>query len=146
MERVFSKKSPTEKELIEQAKEARNNAYAPYSNFKVGASVLTSSGKIFKGANVENASYGLTVCAERVAVFKAVSSGEKKIKKVAVVTNSKEPSVPCGACLQVLSEFGKEVEIIWVNLKGKIKKYQLRELLPKHFKFVRKSKIQKIYK
>ena len=126
-----------DKELIQKAKEARKKAYAPYSNFKVGCALLTSSGKIFNGVNVESASYGLTICAERLAVFKAVSEGEKSFEKLVIVTDTKEPKYLCGACLQVLSEFCQDLKIICATLKGKTKTYSLNELLPKAFKKIR---------
>ena len=118
--------------LIEMAKRARENAYAPYSNFKVGAALLTEDGEIFTGANVENASYGLSICAERVAVFKAVSEGKRKFKAIAVVTDTEKPTPPCGACRQVLAEFG-DIEVIMANLKGDVKVMKLSELLPEAF-------------
>ena len=124
----------TEKELVKKAIQARLKAHAPYSKFLVGAALLTKSGKVFTGANVENASYGLTVCAERVAVFKAVTDGEKNFKKIAIVTDTDQPKSLCGACLQVLSEFCADLEIVCATLKGKKNKYRLRELLPKAFK------------
>ena len=118
--------------LIEMAKKARDNAYAPYSNFKVGAALLTEDGEIFTGANVENASYGLSICAERVAVFKAVSEGKRKLKAIAVVADTEKPTPPCGACRQVLAEFG-DIEVIMANLKGDVKVMKLSELLPEAF-------------
>ena len=118
--------------LIEMAKKARDNAYAPYSNFKVGAALLTEDGEIFTGANVENASYGLSICAERVAVFKAVSEGKRKFKAIAVVADTEKPTPPCGACRQVLAEFG-DIEVIMANLKGDVKVMKLSELLPEAF-------------
>ncbi len=124
----------TEKELIKMAVDARKRAYAPYSKFLVGAALLTSKGKIFTGVNVENASYGLTVCAERVAIFKAVSQGETKFRQIAIVTDTDKPKSLCGACLQVLSEFCDDLEIICATLKGKKKEYRLKSLLPYAFK------------
>jgi cytidine deaminase len=123
----------TDKELIEKAKRARQKAYAPYSNFKVGAALLTKSGRVYTGANVENATFGLTVCAERVAVFKAINRGDKQFTKIAVVTDKNPPVTPCGACRQVLSEFVKDLKIICANLEGKVEKYRLKELLPDAF-------------
>ena len=123
----------TEKELIEKAKRARLGAYAPYSNFKVGAALLTKSGKVYTGANVENSTFGLTVCAERVAVFKAVAGGDKEFTKIAVVADKNSPITPCGACRQVLSEFVKDLKIVCANLKGKVDRYTLKELLPEAF-------------
>ncbi len=126
-----------DKKLLEEAiyfaKRARDNAYAPYSNFKVGAAVVTKSGKIFTGCNIENASYGLTMCAERVAIFKAVSEGERDISSIVVVTDTNPPAAPCGACRQVIREFGKEIEVIMTNLKGDIIIKSLSELLPLDF-------------
>ncbi|UCB53485.1 MAG: cytidine deaminase [Candidatus Zixiibacteriota bacterium] len=123
----------TEKQLIEKAKRARLKAYAPYSRFKVGAALLTKSGKVYTGANVENATFGLTVCAERVAVFKAVNRGDKEFVKIAVVTDKSPPITPCGACRQVLSEFVKDLKIVCANLKGKVERFTLKELLPEAF-------------
>ncbi|MGB2980155.1 MAG: cytidine deaminase [Candidatus Zixiibacteriota bacterium] len=123
----------TEKELIEKAKRARLKAYAPYSNFKVGAALLTKSGKVYTGANVENSTFGLTVCAERIAVFKAVNRGDNSFVKIIVVTDKNPPVTPCGACRQVLSEFAKDLKIVCANLKGKVERYTLKELLPEAF-------------
>ena len=120
--------------LITEAKKAREQAYAPYSNFKVGAAVLTSGGKIFTGCNIENASYGLSICAERAAIFNAVSSGHKNFIKIAVVTDSEPPSSPCGACRQVIFEFGDDIEVVMANLKGDIKMMKIDELLKDGFK------------
>jgi cytidine deaminase len=122
-----------ETELIKKAKNARLKAYAPYSKFKVGAALLTKSGKVYTGANVENSTFGLTVCAERVAVFKAVTRGDKDFVKIAIVADKNPPITPCGACRQVLSEFAKDLEIICANLKGKVERYSLKELLPEAF-------------
>ncbi len=122
------------KRLLEMARKARENAYAPYSNFKVGAALLTESGEIFTGCNVENSSYGLSVCAERVALFKAVSEGYRKFKALAVVADTERPVPPCGACRQVLWEFG-DIDIIMSNLKGDVKVMKLSELLPEGFHF-----------
>jgi len=113
---------------------AREKAYAPYSNFKVGAAVLTSNGKIFSGCNIENSSYGLSICAERAAIFNAVSSGYKKFTKIVVVTDSEPPSSPCGACRQVIFEFGDDIEVIMANLKGDMRIARIDELLKDGFK------------
>ena len=121
------------KTLIDSATKARNNAYAPYSKFLVGSAVLTESGVIYTGCNVENASYGLTNCAERTAIFKAISAGERKIKAVAVVTDVPEFDAPCGACRQVIYEFGKDVDVIMANLSGKYKVEKISALLPYAF-------------
>ena len=114
--------------LIQQAAEARENAYAPYSSYAVGAAVLTASGRIFNGCNVENASSGLTVCAERTAIQNAVSEGEREITALAVVTE--DGASPCGACRQVLLEFGKDAVIILAAGAGMFQETSLRELLP----------------
>jgi cytidine deaminase len=116
-------------ELIKKAREAREKSYSPYSRFKVGAAVKTKSGKIYTGTNVENASYGLTVCAERVAVFKAVSEGERELEALAVFTEAGELTPPCGACRQVLWEFSRGLVVVLANSKEK-KVLRLAELLP----------------
>lgn len=116
-------------ELVGAAMRARENAYAPYSEFKVGAALLTRTGKIFTGCNVENASLGLTICAERVAVFHAIAAGETIFKSIAVVADSETPVRPCGACLQVLREFAMDLDIIMANIYGETEKKRLSELL-----------------
>ena len=121
-----------DKELLEAALAARERAYAPYSKFLVGAAVRAESGKIYTGCNVENASYGLTVCAERNALFSAVGAGERKFTALCVVGDTEEPISPCGACRQVMAEF-KVPCIILANLKGDVKEYTLEELLPYGF-------------
>ncbi|MBI4666729.1 MAG: cytidine deaminase [Nitrospinae bacterium] len=122
----------TDDDLISIARQAMENAYAPYSKFRVGAAALTSDGRIFTGVNVENASYGLTVCAERVAVFKAVSEGFTRITRLAVVSSSGEKTFPCGACRQVISEFG-DVAIVIAADGGEPARMGIRELLPSPF-------------
>ena len=119
--------------LIEAAQAARQNAHAPFSNFKVGAALEDSTGRIHTGCNVENASYGLTLCAERVAVFKAVSEGARQFRRVAVVADTDTLTPPCGACRQILWEFCGDVEIVLVNPRGKIETYRMRDLFPKPF-------------
>lgn len=120
------------KDLIVLALEARKNAYAPYSHFPVGAALLAESGQVYAGCNVENASYGLSMCAERVALFKAVAAGERQFKAIAVVTETM--ATPCGACRQVLAEFGEdELEIIVADPEGQMEIYTLGELLPTSF-------------
>ena len=121
-----------DKELLEAALVARERAYAPYSKFLVGAAVRAESGKIYTGCNIENASYGLTVCAERNALFNAVGAGERKFTALYVVGDTEEPISPCGACRQVMAEF-KVPCIILANLKGDVKEYTLEELLPYGF-------------
>ncbi|MDH5684073.1 MAG: cytidine deaminase [candidate division WOR-3 bacterium] len=120
--------------LLEAAKKASRFAYAPYSRFRVGAAVLTKSGKIFTGCNVENASYGLTVCAERIAIFKAIAEAERYFDAIAIYTNTKDFTLPCGACLQVLAEFSENLRVIIINRYRKIKEYRLSELMPYPFK------------
>lgn len=121
-----------EQELFALAKEARENAYAPYSDFKVGAALLGESGTVYLGCNVENASFGLTVCAERVALFKAVSEGERVFKAIAIYAGSKSVP-PCGACLQVMAEFG-DLDILLFDSKGSYVKWRISELLPQAFR------------
>ena len=121
------------KKLIEKAKEARKNAYAPYSKFKVGAALLGKSGKIYTGCNVENATYGATICAERTALVKAISEGERKFTKIAIVASMKEPCPPCGICRQMLYEFAPNLGIIMTNLRGKTKIMKIKDLLPNAF-------------
>jgi len=124
--------SAQEQELFALAKEARENAYAPYSDFKVGAAILGESGTIYLGCNVENASFGLTVCAERVALFKALSEGERVFKAIAIYAGSKSVP-PCGACLQVMAEFG-DLDILLFDSKGSYVKWRISELLPQAFR------------
>lgn len=119
--------------LIEAAKSARENAHAPFSNFKVGAALRTNSGKVLGGCNVENATYGLTVCAERVAIFKAISEGERKFDAIAVVTDTDKLTPPCGACRQLIWEFCGDVPVILSNLKGRVEVLQMSQLFPKPF-------------
>lgn len=119
--------------LIELANEARERAFAPYSNFKVGAAVETVEGEIFIGCNIESASYGLTVCAERVAIWKAVSEGRMNFKTIAVVVDTEELTPPCGVCRQIIWEFCHDIPVILANLKGKSEVIQMRELLPRAF-------------
>ncbi|MEO8073734.1 MAG: cytidine deaminase [Acidobacteriota bacterium] len=121
------------KKLIETAKRAREKAVAPYSNFKVGAALQTKSGKIFTGCNIENASYGLTMCAERVAIFKAVSEGEREFSNIAVVADTDELTPPCGPCRQIIWEFCGDIPVTFANLKGKTETLQMKELLPRAF-------------
>lgn len=120
--------------LQEAAKDAFNNAYAPYSNFHVGAAALTTSGKIVKGCNVENASYGLTVCAERNCLAQGVISGERKFSAIVIYTNQEKLTPPCGACRQVIVEFlSPEALVIAVNHNNEQKKWTVNELLPNAF-------------
>lgn len=120
------------KELVEAARMARENAYAPYSRFKVGAAVLGKSGRIYTGCNIENASFGLTNCAERTAVFKAVSEGEQALTLLAVIADTDRPASPCGACRQVMAEFGIR-RVIMCNMHGQEEVAGIEELLPYSF-------------
>lgn len=121
-----------DRELIKVAQAYRERAYAPYSKFKVGAAVLAKSGKAYGGCNIENASYPVTNCAERTALFKAVSEGELEFEALAVIADTEEPCSPCGACRQALAEF-RIPRIIMTNLKGDTKVVSLEELLPYAF-------------
>ena len=121
------------RKLKAAAKTAAGRAYAPYSKFHVGAAVLTGSGKIFVGCNVENASYGLCNCAERTAIFKAISEGERGFDAISVVTDTDTLTPPCGACRQLIWEFCGDVPVILANLKGKTETIQMRDLFPKPF-------------
>ena len=118
--------------LLDAAIQAAKNSYSPYSGFPVGAAVLTPSGKIYAGTNVENASYGATICAERVAVFKAISEGEDKILALAVYSSAADFAYPCGMCLQVLSEFSEDIPVVIAGNSGQ-KNFKLSELLPHRF-------------
>ena len=119
--------------LVEAALHARENAHAPFSNFKVGAALEDDSGRIHTGCNVENATYGLTVCAERVAVFKAISEGARKFRRVAVAADTDVLTPPCGACRQILWEFCGDVELVLTNLHGKTETFRLKDLFPRPF-------------
>lgn len=120
--------------LLHEAEIVRNNAYTPYSKFKVGASVLGKSGTIYTGCNIENASYSLTCCAERVAIFKGIASGENEFKELAVIGDTQHPIIPCGACLQVISEFLLPDAIVHLaNLNKEVKSLKLNKLLPFSF-------------
>jgi cytidine deaminase len=119
--------------LIEAALAVRKYAHAPFSHFKVGAAIATGDGRIFTGCNIENVTYGLTICAERVAVFKAVSDGVRDLRRIAVATDCDTPAPPCGACRQILWEFCGDAEIVLVNLQGKTESLRLSELFPRPF-------------
>ena len=119
--------------LIDAARRAREHAHAPFSKFKVGAALLDDSGQIYTGCNVENATFGLTVCAERVAVFKAISEGARKFRRIAVAADTGVLTPPCGACRQILWEFCGDVEIVLVNPRGKTETHRMRDLFPKPF-------------
>jgi len=119
--------------LVEYARRAREHAVADYSHFKVGAALQTADGTIITGCNVENATYGLTVCAERVAMFKALSEGHRSFTRVAVVADTGDPTPPCGACRQILWEFGGDLEVVLANLTEITGRHRLKDLLPLPF-------------
>lgn len=120
--------------LIETAKQARRQSIAPFSNFLVGAALKTQDGKVYTGCNVESASYGLTVCAERVAIWKALSEGERHFTELAIVADTETLTPPCGTCRQIIHEFcGDEATIILANLLGQIETCEMKELLPRAF-------------
>jgi cytidine deaminase len=119
--------------LLAAARAARLLALAPFSHFQVGAALETQDGQIITGCNVENATYGLTICAERVAMFKAISEGHRRFVRVAVVADTAAPTPPCGACRQILWELGGDLEVILANLSAETGRFQMRELLPLPF-------------
>lgn len=119
-------------DLLKAACEARKRAYVPYSHFPVGAAVLADSGRIYTGCNIENASYGLTVCAERTAIFQAIAAGEKRLTALAVVADTPGPTAPCGACRQVMAEFHVET-VTMANISGESRTIKFNELLPYAF-------------
>jgi len=121
------------KSLVSAARKARPRALARYSRFKVGAALQTNSRKVYSGCNIENASYGLSVCAERVALLKALSEGVTKFRALAVVTGAEKVTPPCGACRQLLWEYCGDIIVHLGNLRGKVESYRLRELLPHPF-------------
>ncbi len=123
----------TDRELLDSAREVRKNAYAPYSGFGVGAALLTSDGQVFTGVNVENASLGLSACAERNAVAVAVAAGHRDFERLAIVTGAEHPTMPCGVCRQVLWEFTHDLEILVETLDGELVVTTLRELYPRPF-------------
>jgi len=123
----------THERLVELALSARLKAYAPYSKYKVGAALLTEDGRVYTGCNVENSSYGITICAERTAVANAVGDGHRRFKAVAVVTASSPPGPPCGICRQTLAEFTPEMTVILANTRGEVRKTKLSKLYPDHF-------------
>jgi len=125
--------TPDEQRLIEAAQKVRKKAYARYSGKQVGAAVLTSKGKIYPGVNVESGSYGLTVCAERIAVFNAVTAGERELVAVAVASPDDRIWYPCGACRQVLSEFSPQMVVLAVDQQGRVVRSDMKTLLPQRF-------------
>nr|WAY00084.1 cytidine deaminase [uncultured bacterium] len=123
----------TSEELIKTAIEAREQAVAPFSKFRVGAVVETAEGEIFKGCNIESSSYGLTVCAERVAIWKALSEGNRKFTRLVVVADTETLTPPCGTCRQIIWEFCRDATVIFANLDGKSETFNMAELLPRAF-------------
>jgi cytidine deaminase len=119
--------------LVAAARRARRHARADYSGFRVGAAIETADGTIVTGCNIENATYGLTICAERVAMFKALSDGHRRFRRVAVVADTDAPTPPCGPCRQILWEFGGELEVVLANTRRETARMQLKELLPLPF-------------
>jgi cytidine deaminase len=119
--------------LLDAALGARHHAFAPFSHFQVGAAIEDSEGRVHTGCNVENATYGLTVCAERVAVFKALSEGARKFRRIAIAADTDSLTPPCGACRQILWEFCGDIEIVLVNPRGKTETLYLSELFPRPF-------------
>jgi cytidine deaminase len=117
--------------LLAQARIIRENAYAPYSHFPIGAALLTKSGKVFLGCNVENISFGLSICAERNAVFSAVAAGEREFEAIAIIADSKTPVTPCGGCRQVMAEFAPDMPLCSSNLEGEVFVSCVKELLPR---------------
>ena len=120
-------------DLVAAARRAREHAHAAFSRFKVGAALETADGLVITGCNIENATYGLTMCAERVAMFKALSEGHRRFTRVAIVADTTAPTPPCGACRQILWEFGGNLEIVLANLSEETGRYELKELLPLPF-------------
>ena len=125
--------SDSESDLIKAATDARLRSVAPFSNFLVGAALQTKAGRIFTGCNVESASYGLTVCAERVAIWKALSEGERDFTELVIVADTEQLTPPCGTCRQIIWEFCKHAKIVLANLHGQREEVDIRDLLPKAF-------------
>ena len=122
-------------DLISEAKKARENAVAPFSKYKVGAALVTKGGKVYRGCNVENSTYGLTVCAERVALLTALAAGDREFTAIAVVTQSDEPGTPCGPCRQLMWEYCGDIDVTLANLTGQRIDYKLSTLFPHPFYF-----------
>ncbi len=127
--------------LVKHAQSAKTNSYSPYSRFRVGAALLTRSGKVIKGCNIENSSYGLTICAERTAIFKAVSDGYKKFKAIAIATDENAFTEPCGACRQVLMDLAGDIDFIMSKPNGEMRVVKMSQLLP--FPFGSKNLLKK---
>ena len=123
----------SEHELMQKAIEMLDRAYIPYSHFPVGAALECEDGTVYTGCNIENSSFGLTICAERTAIFKAVSEGHRDFVRIVIAGRSEDYCVPCGSCRQVMREFAPELEVICLNGKGEAKHYTLRQLLPESF-------------
>ena len=119
--------------LVEEARVARERSISPFSHFRVGAAVETVDGKIFTGCNIESASFGLTVCAERVAIWKALSEGERHFKRVAIVADTEQLTPPCGTCRQIIWEFARDATVTLANLRGLVETDEVRDLLPRAF-------------
>jgi cytidine deaminase len=119
--------------LLQAALDAREHAHAPFSKFRVGAALEDENGRIYTGCNIENATFGLTVCAERVAIFKAISEGARKFRRIAVAADTDDLTPPCGACRQIIWEFCGDVPVTLVNPQGKIENYRMGQLFPKPF-------------
>ena len=131
---IKGNKDMNKEQLMEQSKQARDNAYVPYSKFPVGAALLTKDGEVIHGCNIENASYGLTNCAERTAIFKAVSEGKKQFAAIAIIADTEGPCSPCGACRQVIAEFcAPSMPVYLTNLKGDVTETTVEQLLPGAF-------------
>ena len=124
---------PSSDALVDAARRAREHAVATFSHFKVGAALETADGAVITGCNVENATYGLTICAERVAVFKALSDGHRAFTRIAIVADTEAPTPPCGACRQILWEFGGNLSVVLANLTAETGKHELKDLLPLPF-------------
>ena len=122
--------------LIAAATDARERAIAPYSGFRVGAALETTDGRVITGCNIENASFGLTVCAERVALLTALAAGERSFRSIAVVSQTAEPATPCGPCRQLLWEYCADIEVITASTAGAVARYRLADLLPHPFTFI----------
>jgi len=137
--------SELENSLVEAATAARLRSVAPFSNFLVGAAVQTEAGKVYTGCNIESASYGLTVCAERVAIWKALSEGERKFTNLVVVADTESLTPPCGTCRQIIWEFAKHAKIVLANLRGQREEVSIKDLLPRAFdaRFLKESPQQK---
>ena len=135
----------SEDQLIETAKAARLRSVAPFSNFKVGAALQTKAGKLFTGCNIESASYGLTVCAERVAIWKALSEGEREFTNLVIVADTENLTPPCGTCRQIIWEFAKHAKIVLANLRGQREEVHIIDLLPRAFdaRFLKEASGQK---